>query len=701
MKLQVKAVETSSSRTAVFSLPLPPYPVGVKVAGAKEVQCVPMGEWPARLLVNPKQMWPWDRKRIKPKPFGNPPRRCLVYARFPKAAPKEINLSLTPGKLAAPGPQTVPVEVALAPSKEFYQHKDAEKGLYHYVKREDSVSIKGFGRELSLRLAFKVGQELRYWQWVEMMPVWEGPLTRALVVGGHLYAGDVDRPMTLEESKHYQDMPFMKESMISAKAFLVIHADGLIEMTAHFSNVQGYGEGSAVHGLPVVELSTSGTAPLNENLIRIAEGTAELTPDNRTWRWMPVNSSRIYLGRRLNQVTNQFEDHYVAGSEEYFVKGVGRSASCALALGDQVAAPRRYLPPPAWYKQCAEFGLALPERETTEFARLAALSNAAIPVFLRNVHPDGMSKGGIYRYLDRFEGIHELSMDGNESSFIFRGAYLRTSGDLYRLALESARHIADICVDHYYFNVHYHNDLPPWTLFSQIYLRFGGLVQAWLETGDPWYIENAEGVANRWIAINRMNQPRKNMGRDPEPVEGIMMLYDITGKDHYFQEAEKIALDVTRSLFTDFNWRCGHGVGPLWGINGLMGSPWNGSHMLAGLAEFLVRACPETSAQYDFLLGKARGMIRRLLVKLKEECNGFHRATGSFIPRRHFLVAYMARDRELMDGIVEAVRAIEKEFADKGEVFYREGHHCGGYLESPSVLRSLIGRPPPWEKKRS
>ena len=89
-----------------------------------------------------------------------------------------------------------------------------------------------------------------------------------------------------------------------------------------------------------------------------------------------------------------------------------------------------------------------------------------------------------------------------------------------------------------------------------------------------------------------MNQPRKNMGRDTEPVEGILMLHDATGKDHYFVEAEKIALDVARSLFQDHDWRSGHGVGPFWGVNALRGSPWNGSHLLAGIAEFLARGEP-------------------------------------------------------------------------------------------------------------
>lgn len=151
-----------------------------------------------------------------------------------------------------------------------------------------------------------------------------------------------------------------------------------------------------------------------------------------------------------------------------------------------------------------------------------------------------------------------------------------------------------------------------------------------------------------------------------------------------------------RTSYEDNMWRSGFGVGPFWGTNALRGSPWNGSHLLAGIEEFLLRATPETSPRYDCLLNKARDLVRQLLVLVKTECNGFHRATGSFLPRRHFLVAYLAQDAELMQAIVEAVRAIEAEYARSGEAFYKTGHHCGGYLESPYLFRALFGKPLPW-----
>lgn len=696
----LRPAASAQSKTAVVSLPLPPFNVGIEVEGAAAVQSVPLGEWPAREMVNPRQVWPWPQELLaKPAAFGNPPRRALVYATFPNGAPDQVSVRLLAGRPAKSSSGTFPFEVECVPGKETYLKREFNPGLYHYVKREDSVRLRGFGREMSLRLGFRVGEEVRYWQWCTTLPVWQGPLTTALVVGGHIYAGPVDRPMTLEEGFRPYTTTFENEDTICAKAFIVAHADGLVEVTVHFANIQGYGMGTDVKGLPVVELAAVQGGALNNEMLRVSEGECNLASSGDHWRWQPVADSRIYLGRREDRITKAQVDHYVNGSDTFFVKGVGRSATMSLCLQGAGVPPRRYLAAPAWYKRCAEFGVALPDDETTDFAALQRLSDAGVRVFLRNVHPHGMSRGGVYRYLDELQGRHELSMDGNESSYLFRGAYMRGSGELFNVALDSARHIADVCIDHNYFNVHYHGDEPTWKLFSLIYLRFGGLVQAWQETGDPWYLETAEAVANRWIAVNRANQPRKNMGRDTEPIEGVMMLYDATGKDHYFQEAAGIARDTANSLYDDNMWRSGFGVGPFWGTNALLGSPWNGSHLLAGIEEFLARACPETTPDYDALMLKARALVAKCLDLVRTDCKGFHRATGSFMPRRHFLVAYMSGDEALTRAVLDALRVVEAEFERDGEKFYKTGHHCGGYVEAPYVLRSLADRQPPWARR--
>jgi hypothetical protein len=215
------------------------------------------------------------------------------------------------------------------------------------------------------------------------------------------------------------------------------------------------------------------------------------------------------------------------------------------------------------------------------------------------------------------------------------------------------------------------------------------MVNNWLETGNPYYLENAQAVAGRWIAVNRQNQPRKNMGRDTEPLEGIMALYDATGCEMYWEEAEKIAHDVARSLFEDNFWRSGFGVGPYWGVNALNGQAWNGSHLFAGICEFLFRASPETCSDYAYLLDKACGMARRIIKSIDEDYGGFHRTSGSYLPRRMFLIASIAKDRDLTDEVVRVIRGIEANYLETGENFFKAGHHCAAYLDSPYVCNAL------------
>ena len=171
------------------------------------------------------------------------------------------------------------------------------------------------------------------------------------------------------------------------------------------------------------------------------------------------------------------------------------------------------------------------------------------------------------------------------------------------------------------------------------------------------------------------------MGRDGEPVDGLMTLYDATGKDHYFQEAEKIALDVANSLDDDYFWRSGYGVGPFWGINALVGQAWNGSHLLGGLSPFLERASSRTSRNYDQLLKTACGMVRRLIKSIDEDYGGTHRTSCSFLMRRYFVVAILADDDELKAELNRMVDNMLAKFAEDGDEYYKAGHHCGAYLE--------------------
>lgn len=689
MQVELLPLNPNGGNKIVCSLPLPPFDADVKIPGAEKVEIIPLGHWGQRAMLDPKQTWPWPKEYLQtPNILNQPPRRCLVTAIFPQPVTGPVKAEILPGcKIPEGGNFSASVEIL--PGKETYHHRDEE--IYHYVKREDTALLKSAKAPIKLRLGMDIDGERRCWQWCEVIPVWSGPLTAAFMAGGHIYAGKVDRPMTMQEAREANCHNFFNEAVVGGKVFIVIHKDGFIEFSVHFANIQGYGMGSQALGLPFIEVECDDPAPE----YTFDSGKERVEREGGCLRWTPLASTKIFLGDRLDSIfvadSGKARSQYVENSESGLVKGAGCGFIFSVKFPD-ASSPVRCLAAPEWYRKCGEFGFALPEKVGNEFKILRKISEQAIPVFLRNKQEEGICRGGIYRYLDRDpSGRYEFSMDGNESIFIYRGAYMRTSPELYQLAFNSVRFITDVALDHYYFNIHYHGDTPDWKLFSLIYLRFGGMVNNWLETGNPYYLESAQAVAGRWIAVNRQNQPRKNMGRDTEPLEGMMDLYDATGHEMYWEEAEKIAHDVARSLFEDHYWKSGFGVGPYWGINALNGTAWNGSHLFAGICEFLFRASPETCRDYGSLLAKACGMARRIIRSIDADYDGFHRTSGAYLPRRIFMVARIAGDQELSKEATRIIRGMEENYQKTGKDFFKAGHHCAGYLDSPYVANSIFG----------
>ncbi len=83
-------------------------------------------------------------------------------------------------------------------------------------------------------------------------------------------------------------------------------------------------------------------------------------------------------------------------------------------------------------------------------------------------------------------------------------------------------------------------------------------------------------------------------------------------------------------------------------------------------------------------------MARRIIKSIDEDYNGFHRTSGAFLPRRIFMIARIAGDDELMKKVTGVIRAIEENYQETGHEFFKAGHHCAGYLDSPYVANSIF-----------
>ena len=689
----VKLDAGSDSGRIVCSLPLGPEYTSVKVKGAASQAAVPLGKYGLFSLQNPAVTEGFDVSNIDPRHL--PPRRMLIFADFPDGTPDEVEVELV--KAAAPQKKEVPQlpdgmvtfsrEGEIYCKRENFAHLDPP--LYHYVKCENKIFLTVAGKKYEFIPGWVMPDgEFRRLQWGEVRPHWNTPLCSAFSAGGHIYAGLVDRQLTMEEAKHAESTDLRRERMVSVRIFFKVWNDGLIESIIHYANVQGYGAGDIAFGLPLFKLTGCSE---NDAVITDACG-ANVAANNDERTIKPLDSSLIF--QKNGQAGTGVYDGknvitYVQDSDRGFVCGAGFSFGVNI-VPEGAKLPGRCIAPGFWYKRCSLFGIQIPEAgEKPPFPGLDKLADLAEEVHIRNQEHGGMADGAVYRYLNQApEGRYECSNDGNEAAFLWRGAYLRGSAKLYETAKRESRYIADIAVDHHNFNVHYHSDSPTWNTFSMIYLRFAGLVYSYLEEGDPYHLEIARAVADRWITINRQNQPRHNMGRDAEPVEGISILADETGDEHYFEAALEIARDVKTTLDHEYFWRSGFGVGPWWGVNALKGTAWNGTHLLAGVAEPLLRAVPENCPDYSELLKYAAGMTRRIQQSVREDYKGLHRTSGAFL-RRQGLLAALAEDDVLAGEITEHIRALIRDHEEKGTAFFDMGHHCAGYVEQAEVVNAL------------
>ena len=687
MHIRLKALNKVVGNKLITSLPLPPEFVDIKIPGALRCQVANLGAWPIRALENPAVTVGFT-KTESVKAWNLPPRRALIMAEFPEKLPENVDIELMPADKMGNKPAALPEGMARIVTGQEIYHKRDDK-IYHYVRREESLRVHAGNNIYDLRLGMEMPSgERRYQQWCTIIPACHGEMWSSFTFGGHIYAGLEDRPMTMDEAKNADSLDFTRERTVAARAFIRIEYDGRIEVDAHFANIQGYGSGDMCFGLPFIEITLiSGDKP---------EIRTEITPERVTqngeiWRWSPLATTKIFLGHTcegIGTATGVNIEKFVKNSEQGLVNGAGCSFNLEICPTGSIR-PARYLADPETYLSFSLFGIQTPFKMHNRFPVSNELSKLCRDVFLRNVSKDGICRGGIYRYLDQYpDGRYEFSMDGNEAAFLWRGAYLCGDPELYQLAWDASRFIGDVALDHYYFNIHYHGDNTEWKVFSLIYLRFAGMLYNYLECGDPWYLEMSRAVADRWITVNRQNQPRRNMGRDTEPVEGILMLYDLTGDDHYFQAAGEIALDVKRSLDENHYWRSGFGVGPFWGANALVGTAWNGSHLFAGISEFVLRATPETCPDYDELLKCACGLARRIIQSIDEDYQGFHRTSGGFL-RRMALIAQVGNDRKLVSEIARVMDGIKLNYEKTGEKYFDVGHHCAGYIEGKFILNTL------------
>ena len=407
-----------------------------------------------------------------------------------------------------------------------------------------------------------------------------------------------------------------------------------------------------------------------------AEAPGRLAADGDLLLWQPVGDTRVRIRSRPGDEGAGAEGIIwtdVQGSGEGLVEGAARSVRFGLGLGGQAPRVRRFLAPRAWYGAAREFA---PFPAETVEGRWSELSGRAADALLRNAVSGRFTSGGIFRYLDQHgKGVYELSMDANEARSLFRRAYWDGRAEVYDLALRNAYFCADLAVDHARDVVHYHGDPGNWRIYSLIYMRFSGLVPGYLETGDPYLLETAQAVARNYMSHHLLNWPRRGIGRDADPLNGILTLWDYTGDEAYYEFGRLVAGHVASVIDGRGNWLSGSGVGPGMGVNAATGSSWNGGHFLSGFTEWLMRADEAGDPVPEHWIDAAARALDAIYRGIEERQRGFHPASTGFVGRIHWYLACRLRDR----GLIRRTRRLLENIFDYDRDPVREPLFTGGW----------------------
>lgn len=674
-EINLISLQDDDAPLGMVSLPIPgdaDYTINVK---GMRSQSVPVGFWPR------SEKEPGSAKR---------PRRSLVF--FELLSDSAPVVELTPGGSSQKEQAAANWSVATVALEDIARHSDEQ--FWHYYRQPCEVRLSYGGKQAAFSLAVENDTGLHRWQYVQAEKLWAGPLVEAWRIGGHIYTAD-ESPLSQEKLKEFGNIIVYPDNTIAASVYLLLFANGTAQITGHWTNGRIYGGIGNQKGAPVVlfrhidlpERDWDGSDALIDGdiSINLAPAAQFVSPEHpgRLRKvddeslWQPFENTRIVI--RHIPKDGGVEEVEIPDSAEGLVLGASRSVTWLLGMGDSRPVVGRWIAPAQEYADCCEFAPFPIELSDGEFDRLGRV---CAEVLLRNSVSGAFTSGGIWRYLDQYGlGVYELSMDANEGRSLFRRAYRDADPRFFDLALRNSYFMADIAVDSSRDIIHYHGDNPGWRTYSLIYQRFSGIVLGYVETGDYYLLETAQAVARNYMSLHLQNWPRHGIGRDSDPLNGIMLLYDYTGAEEFYEFGRRYAKHVSLVIERDGVWLSGAGVGPMMGCNAGAGSPWNGGHFLTGFTEYAMRD-PNIPEEQLRSAGAALARLYDLLL----EGDGYHPAATGFVGRIHWYLACRLQDRELMEKTHVLMNNLVKWAENPGDgrpVFTGpRAHHMNNYADN-------------------
>jgi len=350
---------------------------------------------------------------------------------------------------------------------------------------------------------------LYYWQNVQIDRLWANETAQALRVGGPIYNSD---------------------TYLWADLYLVLYRNGVAQVAAHFVNTKLAVRGLDFQGLPVVRLTGDlGTLPAAEKRLpvdgmRYRYGALDLNLQDAAETCSPAMPGRLVTnddGLFWFPFTRTVSRRKDAPPVEWLI-GEARTVNFAFSLSGAAPVIARYRAPGWWYARCGELwaGDYLPVE-----GRMSVVSRHYLDHEMA-----GMTHG-------QFDAGKVGMNEGDTGRALLIDAYLTGNPAAYHDGLAACAYWADLMIDHTDFTCHQE---IAWPWKSCAYTKFHDVLYAYLETGDPYYLDTAEMTAEAWYAWFRTNWPRNAIGRDDAGLTGWALLWRFLDDEHAAERTREL-----------------------------------------------------------------------------------------------------------------------------------------------------------------
>jgi hypothetical protein len=603
-QLEVRRLDSEApAAAACFSLPVPPSVSAVTVAGIR-AGGTPVAWW------NPTMLERLGWRSAGPEA----PRRLLMTVASDGELPDPLQLAAAPEQSQADwgGPAWSTAVV------------DSFKQGVNFWEAGELVFTHGKA-QTALRLGLEHHSDgLLWWEWLEAEELWCTPACKAIRCGGYIPATDnktpefPDCPDKEARNKYWRDMKgggeLHHDNWIFAEALVLLFANGVIQVTARHINGHMYNRwGEDLAGiLPVVGVrgTVTETVPLVGEAVDTDLGTARLSTQESRSMASAEQPGKIYqaadvavlracagISVPLDSIVGKVEtgrpyaDDIGDPERQLFPNGMARTVRFCLSLGEAPPRVARYVLPPWWYGMMAEL---CPDSLLPVADHLDSAIDSGHRYLMDKQRSGCFDDGSVLRYASKNEG----GWEGETPYNLLRCFYRRPSMKAWERALSCAYNFADIAVHHVDGIVRMHGYDSHG--ISPTMNRSNGLLQAYLETGDPYLLETCEKVAATAFNLDTANWPRRSVGRDAMYIRGLILLDDYLPGRGYGQRAREALRRLTHTLTpagcvvqqggtAGFHARTNEGV-----------CVWQNFHVLEPVVDWLERH-PTDDALADFL----------------------------------------------------------------------------------------------------